>query len=270
MALKRNLIANVLGQGWAGLMSVAFIPLYIKFLGIEAYGLIGIFAMLQAWLSLLDMGMTPTLSREMARFTAGERSRQSIHDLLRSIELIAMAVAATVTACMALASNWIAHSWLNIDGMPTAMVTQAISAMGLVIGLRFLEGIYRSSLVGLQQQVLFNSINCVTATLRGLGTVGILSWVSPSIQAFFLWQGLISILMVLTLRGANYANLPHADHPARFSVGALRSVWGFAGGMMGITILALLLTQVDKIFLSKLLPLQQFGYYPLASTAAGA
>ena len=84
--LKRNLIANFLGQGWTALMGLAFIPLYIKYLGMEAYGLIGLFALLQAWLSLLDMGMTPTLSREMARFTGGSHSAQSIRDLLRSIE----------------------------------------------------------------------------------------------------------------------------------------------------------------------------------------
>jgi hypothetical protein len=52
-------------------MGLAFIPLYIKYHGIEAYGLIGLFALLQAWLGLLDMGMTPILGREMARFTGG-------------------------------------------------------------------------------------------------------------------------------------------------------------------------------------------------------
>ena len=69
--IKRNLIANFLGQGWTALMGLAFIPVYIKYLGIEAYGLIGIFAVLHAWLTLLDVGMTPTLGREMARFTGG-------------------------------------------------------------------------------------------------------------------------------------------------------------------------------------------------------
>lgn len=69
MSLKRNLIANYLGQGWVAIMSLAFIPIYIKYLGIEFYGLIGLFALLQAWLILLDMGMTPTLSREMAMST---------------------------------------------------------------------------------------------------------------------------------------------------------------------------------------------------------
>lgn len=43
--LKRNLIANYLGQGWTALMGLAFIPLYIRYLGIEAYGLIGLFPM---------------------------------------------------------------------------------------------------------------------------------------------------------------------------------------------------------------------------------
>ena len=92
MALKRNLLANYLGQAWAALMGLAFVPLYIKYLGIEAYGLIGLFAVLQAWLSLLDMGMTPTLGREMARFTGGIHSNESIRDLLRSIEIIAVGV----------------------------------------------------------------------------------------------------------------------------------------------------------------------------------
>lgn len=91
--LKRNLIANYLGQGWTALMGLVFVPLYIKYLGIESYGLIGLFAVLQAWLSLLDMGMTPTLSREMARFTGGAHNAQSIRDLLKSIEIISLAIA---------------------------------------------------------------------------------------------------------------------------------------------------------------------------------
>ena len=83
MSLKRNIIANYFGQGWAAVMGLAFVPLYIEYLGMEAYGLIGLFSVLQAWLAMLDMGMTPTLNREMARFTAGSHSPQSIHNLLR-------------------------------------------------------------------------------------------------------------------------------------------------------------------------------------------
>src|SRR5450756_480199 len=92
-SLKRNVLANYLGQGWRALMAIAFVPIYIKYLGIESYALIGIFTVLQAWLALLDIGMKPALAREMARFTAGAHSSQSIRDLLQSIEIVAIAIA---------------------------------------------------------------------------------------------------------------------------------------------------------------------------------
>lgn len=249
-------------------MGLAFIPLYIKYLGIEAYGLIGLFAVLQAWLGLLDMGMTPTLSREMARFTGGSHSAQSIRDLLRSIETLAVGVALLIAGSVVLGSNWIATSWLKAETLPTAVVAQVFAIMGLVTALRFVEGIYRSSIVGLQRQVLFNTVNSAMATLRGLGAVGILAWVSPTIEAFFLWQGVVSIATLAILATTTYATLPRGDRGGRFSLEALRRVWRFAGGMVGITFLALLLTQVDKVLLSKLVGLTEYGYYALAATVA--
>jgi len=98
--IKRNLVANYLGQGWVALMGLAFIPLYIRYLGMEAYGLIGLFVLIQAWLALLDMGMTPTLNREMARFTAGAHSPQSINDLLRSLEILCFLLAPLIAVIL--------------------------------------------------------------------------------------------------------------------------------------------------------------------------
>ena len=88
MSLKRNVIANYLGAGWNALMALAFVPLYIRYLGIEAYGLLGIYAILQAWLSLLDMGMTPSLSREMAGLNVDGARVQRARDLLRSVDAL--------------------------------------------------------------------------------------------------------------------------------------------------------------------------------------
>ncbi len=268
--LKKNLIANYLGQGWVAIMSLAFIPLHIKYLGIEAYGLIGLFAVLQVWLSLLDMGMTPTLGREMARFTGGRHSNESIRDLLRSIEIIAVAVAMFIAGGIALSANWIATDWLRVETLPAEVVAQAFAIMGLVSALRFIEGVYRSTIIGLQRQVLFNVVNSLMATLRGFGAVGILIWVSPTIEAFFLWQGLVSTATLVILGITTYHCLPKGQRSGRFSLDALRGVLRFAGGMMGITFLSLLLMQSDKIILSKLLSLSEYGYYSLATVVAGA
>ena len=268
MSLKKNIIANYLGQGWTALMSLAFIPLYIQYLGIEAYGLIGIFSLLQTWLSLLDMGMTPTLNREMARFRGGAHDAQSIRNLLRSLEYITFGIAFGISVSVWSLSSWLASNWLSAENLPTSVVAQAFSVMGVVASLRFIEGIYRSSILGLQRHVLFNSVNSMMATLSGLGAVCILAWVSPTIQAFFLWQGIISIIKLLLLALIIYKTLPSTLHKGHFCFDEIHKIWGFASGILCITFLAICLTQIDKVLLSKLLSLKDFGYYTLASMVA--
>ena len=185
MSLRRNVIANYLGQGWAAAMGLAFVPLYIRYLGMEAYGLIGLFALMQAWLGLLDMGMTPTLGREMARFTAGARSAQSIRNLLRSLEIVCFSVAIAIGIVVWAASGWLASDWLKADRLSAGVVQSAIAVMALVIALRFVEALYRGALFGLQRQVWFNAVNAAIATLRGVGAIVVLAGISTTLEAFF-------------------------------------------------------------------------------------
>lgn len=269
MSLKKNVVANYLGQAWTALMGLAFVPLYIKYLGVEVYGLIGVFTLLQAWLTLLDMGMTPTLSREMARYTAGAHSAQSIRDLLRTMEFICFAIAIFLCGLIWLCAPWLSEYWLKTEKIAADQLAQAISVMGLVIALRFIEGVYRGAIVGLQQQVWLNVAGAFLATLRSVGAVLVLMWIAPTIDLFFLWQGAVSIITIGTFIIATYRHLPISHQKSKFSVLQLKSIWRFAGGMMTTTLLALLLTQVDKVILSRLLSLETFGYYTLAGIVAG-
>jgi len=158
MSLKKNIIANYLGQGWTALMGLVFVPVYIHYLGIEAWGLVGFMSLLQAWLTLLDMGLTPTLSREMARFQAGAHSAQSIRDLLRSMEIIYGGVALAVVGIVWLIAPWVAVHWLSSAQLSSASVAQAISMMGLVLAARMVEQVYRGAIQGLQRQVWLNGM----------------------------------------------------------------------------------------------------------------
>ncbi|MER8950809.1 oligosaccharide flippase family protein [Mesorhizobium sp. M0959] len=266
--MRRNLIANYAGQTWIALMGLAFIPLYVRYLGIEAYGVIGLFAVLQTLMVILDLGMTPTLSREMARYTGGSRDVLSIRDLLRSMEIIAFAAAAVIAISIALTSSWIAKSWLRAEGISTVELSQAIALMGLVIALRFVEGIYRGSIIGLQRQISLNLVSSVMATVRGLGAVLILAWVAPTIQAYFIWQGFVSVMTVGALAWTTYRGLPFTERSGRFSLDTLREVWRFASGMIAVTALSMLLAQVDKVAVTRLLTLSDFGHYSLAASAA--
>lgn len=268
MSLKKNTVANYLGQGWIALMGLAFVPVYIRYLGVEAWGLVGFMSMMQAWLTLLDMGLSPALSREMARFQAGAYSAPAIRDLMRSLEAVYCGVAVAVISGVWLMAPWLAVNWLGASKIPAETVAQAIGVMGLVLAARMVEQVYRGAIQGLQRQVWLNGAQCVLSALRWGGAAGILIWVSPSIALFFLWQGMISVLSVFVLAFQTYRWLPLGGRSARFDLESLVGIRRFAGGMAATTLLTLLLTQVDKLLLSNLVAMEDFGYYTLAATAS--
>jgi len=264
--LKRNIAANFAGSIWQTLMGLAFIPLYIKFMGIESYGLIGIFATLQVIFGLLDVGLGNTLTREMARLSALPSKEQEMRNLVRTLEILYWCIAVFVGTLVVSLSPLIAHHWIQAGQLSSNTIEQALLLMGFVMALQMPIGFYSGGLVGLQRQVLLNAINISTGTLRGAGAVLILWLISPTIQAFLLWQILISVIHAFFLAMFIWRRLPLGDNKAVFQMQLLKGIWRFTAGMSGISILAVILTQLDKVILSKILSLEMLGYYMLAST----
>lgn len=266
--VKKNLVANFAGSGWTALISVVLIPVYIKFLGIEAWGLIGIFASLQAICALLDLGLSTTLNREMARLAVREDKAQEMRDLLRTLELISWAVAAVIGVSIFALAPLIANHWVQASQLSPETIKHAIRIMGLAISLQWPFGLYSGGLLGLQRQVLLSAINVGIATLRGAGAVLVLWKISPTVQAFFSWQVIISVVQTCLAAWFLWRRLPHTQTVARFQSKLLVATWRFAAGISGITVMAVIFTQMDKVLLSRLLSLEMFGYYVLAGVVA--
>jgi len=269
-SVRRNIAANFAGRMWSALMALAFLPLYVRFLGIEAYGLIGVFISLTAMLSVFDMGLSTTLSRELARLSAQPGNEMEARDLVRTVELIYWGTGVLLGGGVALSAPFIAHDWLNAQGVALQTMEQAIAIMGLAVALQWPNSLYAGGLMGLQRQVLLNAIRAGAATMQAGGAVLVLWLVSPTIHAYFLWQILVAALHTAVVAAALWKSLPAAAVGAVFRRNLLASNWRFAGGITGITVLVVILTQVDKVVLSKMLSLEMFGYYALAAAVAGA
>jgi O-antigen/teichoic acid export membrane protein len=266
--VKKNLVANFIGNGWTALLGVVLVPLYIKFLGIEAWGLIGMFASLQSICVLLDMGLSTTLNREMARLSVQGNKAQEMRNLVRTLELIYWAIAAGIGVSIFALAPLIANHWVQARYLSPGTINQAITIMALAVACQWPFGLYSGGLLGLQRQVLLSGINIGIATLRGAGVVFVLWKVAPTLQAFFLWQAVISLLQTCLVGWSLWRSLPESQLGADFKNGLLRGTWRFAAGISGITILSLILIQMDKVILSGLLKLEMFGYYVLAGTVA--
>jgi len=267
-SVKTNVIANFAGRAWTSIMSLVFIPLYIKFMGIESYGLIGIFISIIALFSLLDMGLSSTLSRELARLSATKDSAQESRNLVRTLEVIYWGVGLVIGLVVIVLAPFIAHHWVKTQGIPAKTVQQAVMIMGLVAAIQWPSSLYAGGLMGLQRQVRLNGVWMSMATIQHGGAVLVLWFISPTILAYFTWQIFISMVQTLLLAYSVWKTLPATHKESVFKIDLLQKNWKFAAGMTGITIIATILTQADKIILSKMLTLTVFGYYILAFNIA--
>jgi O-antigen/teichoic acid export membrane protein len=268
--LKINILANFAGRGLYALMSFAFVPFYIKFMGIEAYGLVGFFVTLQVLFSVLDFGLGATLNREMARYSVQSDKKSEARDLVRTLEVGYWVVGFFIGGIVLLLSPLIAYNWVKVEKLSPNTVRHAVMMMGLVIAFQWPSNLYAGGLRGLQLQVIFNMINTTLAALRGIGAILILWQLSATIQAFFLWQLLVSILQTLLFGTYLWRRLPGPSCKPRFRKELLSGIWHFAAGISATSLVIVILGQLDKVILSKILSLTLFGYYSIAATAASA
>jgi O-antigen/teichoic acid export membrane protein len=267
---RHGLLANFAGSGWSALMQLVCIPLYIKFMGIEAFGLIGFYLMFQAITQVLDLGLSPTMNREMARYSVQPEKAAEARDLVRTLEAGYWLIGLVVAIILIGASTWIATHWIKANVLPFHTVREALLLMGILAFFQWPVSFYQGGLMGLHRQVLFNTVRIGVVTLNGGGAVLILWLVSPTIQAFLLWQIVVNAAQAVVLAMLLWKCLPATHRAPRFEFSLLRNIGRFAAGVGGITLIGLALTQIDKVVVSKLLSLTMLGYYILASAAANS
>ena len=56
MKLAKNILLNYLGQIYVAIVGIIAATVYFSKLGPEAYGIIGLYVLIQVWFQLLDFG----------------------------------------------------------------------------------------------------------------------------------------------------------------------------------------------------------------------
>jgi O-antigen/teichoic acid export membrane protein len=272
-SLAPRLLASYVGQTYVTLIGVVISPLYVRYLGVEGYGLVGIFTLMQSWLALLDFGFSATLAREAARYGAGKRTATEFRQLVTLLGRVFLASGVLIAAAGVAASPWISRHWLKLTVMSPGDATLSLAAMTLALALRWRTEPYRSILIGFERQVWLNGFNSLAATVRYLGAAALLAFAGWSIVGFFLYQLLVAALETAILLFVTHRLLPRErgaeSAGARLSWPELRPMMKFALSVAFVSMVWLFLSQYDKLLLSTLLPLRSYGVFALATVAAG-
>lgn len=272
-SLKKNIALNYISQAYLSIIGIIILPLYLKYLGSEAYGLISFFTMLQVWFGMLDAGLTPTLTREVARYLLEKKERAQFLAFFFFILSVLVSIGLIVFLAVGSLSSVIANSWLEIYKLDTGVVEYSIIVIGCVIPFRLLVTVLKGVLLGSDHIPWLSASNIVFASLKFPGVFLSFLIFGFDVKTFFIHQLFSSLLEVTLLFYKSFSILEISLKEKVYIKGNieyLKSKLKFALSISFTTIIWVSLTQSDKLVLSGILSLSEYGYYSLAVLLASA
>lgn len=265
----RNTFWTMLAGVWAGVLIVCATPWFVARLGMEGYGLLGLWLMMQVMMGLLDFGLGSALTKEFADPRTDTEILDYKRDLLLTLERVYWGIAGFMVLALVLAAGWIAAHWLHAHNSPTSYLAAAIRLMAVALGIQFPTTLYLNGLSGLQKHGRMSALQSLGNTLRYGGGALILVW-HPDLIWFFGVQIGVTCLQTLLARAVlwNLVRAGRLNHPS-FRVELVKRLWRFSIGMAMTSVVAVLLGNIDRIALSKMMPTAELGKYAVAFTGTG-
>jgi O-antigen/teichoic acid export membrane protein len=262
--LARNIIYNLLGQG--ALLILAFIAVRFLFrrLGPDAFGIIMFTQTLSVVLvGLLELGIGSTVVREVAAHEGEDKAY--IANLLRTAALFAWALFGLLGLITLEVAPLLVDRWVHLSSLGSKEATTALMVLGVASLTALPRSVYASLFRGRQRMAVNNAIDVGVAILQQLGTLAVLA-LGAGLFAVVGWFATTYVLgLVAYVIAAGLAVGWRALVPA-YSKGIVRKNWRFSASLLSISTLSVLLTQVDKIVVSKVLPIGVLGSYGFAWT----
>jgi O-antigen/teichoic acid export membrane protein len=267
--VHRNIAANFAGGMLTMAAFVVVVPIYLRLLGAEAYGLVGFFTTMAVMATAFDLGLSHTLNREMARLAAGERDAM-LPDVPITLQACCWTVGVAMGVLVIAAAGTIATRWVNVERLAPREVSVAILLMGTALPAAVARSFYLAGLNGLQRQPTANTVQVAVTVARATLTVAALRLIAPTVTVFFAVQAALLYMEAAILAVTMWRAMPPDARGGRVRPAVVRSRVGFSAGVSITMVLGLILASFDQVVLSRILPLAEFGYYMIALGAAGA
>ena len=260
--LKWNITANFMIRLWSAISNFIFVPLYIKFLGEEAFGLVTFFSTLQTIMNLLGMGLSKTLRREFASIGNTDKLLIEKYKLLRSVEFVYGCIALLIIFLCFFGANFIATKWLSVNKLPINLVSKTIVLMGVSIAIQMIASMLQGCLFGLEKQVEADIIQFFWSFVRNVGVILLMALCAIDLISFYLWYIALDVFYLTILR-IRVINFLKKNNTYRLSwnlsdISNIRKIWKYAFGLFFISICTI---GFDKVIISKSFDLITIGAY---------
>ena len=260
--LRRNVLYTVAGQGLILALGIVAVRSIYGGIGGDALGVFFFATIIGNMASAaLDLGIATTVIRQVAS-ASGPASRD-VEDLLRTAALYFWALYGIVVGVLALSAGAIAEGWLSIDTITQPDAVPSLTVLGCAALLTLPRSLYGSVFKGLQEMGVPNAID-VAATVVQQTAILLVVGAGGGLWAVSLAVAGSAILWTVSYVVAAARCLPARALVPGFHLSAFRTNRRYAFRMMGVSLLAMVHMQSDKVIASRFLSLATFGMYSFA------
>ena len=266
--LRRNIVYNFCGQLLIVVLNLLVVRTVFRGLGGDALGIVFASLTLATILAAtLDLGASTTTVRQVSTYAESEPGY--VRRLLSTASLLYWSGYLVLVILVYAAAPYLAAEWIRPQQMDIPTVIAALRIFGIGALTVLPRSLYASLLRGLQRMQFNNAIDAALAGLQLLGTLVILSLHGNLVDVGYWFAacytlGIASYLLVAS-RFVGWSGLM-----PRFSTDVVRRNASFASTMLLISLVSTVHAQTDRLFVSKLLPLQSFGFYSVAARVVSA
>lgn len=261
--LIRNTFLNLCGYGIPLIVAVFTIPVIIKGLGTDRFGILTLAWVLIGYLGLFDMGLGRALTQLVAE-KLGSNQTSDIPSLIWTgicvMGMIGMAVSAL--ACVIL--PWVARDLLKISPLLAKETETAFFLVALFVPIIITSVGFRGILDAYQRFDLTNSVRIPLGLFTFIAPLLVLPFTVNLVALFLVLMAgrLIAMLVQLTFC---LRMLPDLRKTFRFNPSIVGKLLRFGGWMTVTNIVSPLMMYLDRFFIGAMISLSAVAYYATPS-----
>jgi len=252
-------ISNFAGILIPFFVALVTVPLAIKGLGDERYGLLSIVWVILTYLSLLDFGVSKASSKFLAEFYGREDQAEST-SIIHATNIFAILSGLVVGGVMVVATPWIVGSLSLSESGDVREATRSFYIISLSLPVLFLGTGLRGAMEASRR---FHSVNL------GLVITNSISYAIPALSYFrptSLTTIILGVVSVRALAVIYYAVLVKRSYKMKrffsWHVGSeIKKLLKYGSWITLTSLISPLLVYMDRILIGTLLPMANVAYY---------
>ena len=264
---RKNALSSYVVLIWLSLISILAIPIYIRILGLEAWGLVAACTSLQILSNLIDSGFSQILPKWAAQEASNPARLKQFATQMRNLYI---GLGLFILVILQASAEYLSHQWFRVAPDHMVSLEVAIRIVSFQFFFQFINNFHIGFWNGLQLQVLANVRLLAFGTLKHITAFLFLLKIAPEPWAYTLAFASIACWEVcqngLSVNRQLGKTILTRDAETLTIRPLLKEVYLLSIG----TIVGVLVSQIDRVILGRLLDSTSYGVYTVVASLAVA